>query len=151
MVEAAVDGIDGLEACPIEVERPGPSCTADTVEALARPNRELFLIVGTDVAGELGTWHRVERIPPLATPVIVNRGGAGGGEVPAGLWRIERVSMPRLDVSSTELRARAARGWPLDGLVPPDAVRLIRERNLYRQRKDGAPAGARPRCGTPDG
>jgi nicotinate-nucleotide adenylyltransferase len=135
MVEAAVEGIEGLEACAIEVERPGPSYTAHTIEALAGPNRQLFLIIGTDVAAELDTWHDLERIPPLATLVIVDREGVTGeGEVPGGAWRIERVSIPRLDLSSTELRARVARGWPLDGMVPPGAVRVIRERNLYRRR-----------------
>jgi nicotinic acid mononucleotide adenylyltransferase len=48
------------------------------------------------------------------------------------------VSIPRLDVSSTELRARAARGWPLDGLVPPGAVRIIAERGLYQPLSAGA-------------
>ncbi len=48
LVEAAVDGIDGLEASAVEVERPGPSVTADTLEALAAPDNELFLMLGAD-------------------------------------------------------------------------------------------------------
>ncbi len=131
MVEAAVEGIDGLGVCPIEVERTGPSYTADTLEALSGPDRELFLVVGADVAATLSTWTGVERIPDLATLVVVDRAGAGDGFSPPGRWRVEHVAIPQLDVSSTELRARAARGWPLDGLVPPGVVRVIRERNLY--------------------
>jgi len=147
MVRAAVDGIEGLAVSPLEVERDGPSYTYQTLEALGGPGRDLFLIVGADVAATMRTWVGLERLPGLATLVVVDRapGGAGvspGGDrppeegppaegLPAG-WVCERVSIPRLDVSSTELRARAARGWPLDGLVPPGAVRLIAERRLYR-------------------
>jgi nicotinate-nucleotide adenylyltransferase len=139
MVEAAVDGVDGLEVCDLELRRPGPTYTADTLEALSAPGRTLFLIVGADVAATLATWAGVERIPALATLVVVDRAGTppapGPPPGPAGgdgAWRLERVSIPRLDISSTELRARAGRGWPLDGLVPPGAIRVIQERSLYR-------------------
>ena len=131
MVEAAIEGIEGLEVCGIEVERSGPSYTADTLATLSGADRELFLVVGADVAATLPTWAGVERIPGLATLVVVDRPGAVDAAFPAGPWRVEHVSIPHLDVSSTDLRARAARGWPLDGLVPPGAVRIISERNLY--------------------
>lgn len=133
MVRAATEGIDGLEVSPIEVEREGPSYTSQTLEALSGPDRRLFLIVGADVAATMSTWVGIERLPGLATLVVVDRAGdrPGEGGPPAG-WPCERVAIPRLDVSSTELRARAARGWPLDGLVPPGAVRVITERGLYR-------------------
>ncbi|HEY3140177.1 MAG TPA: nicotinate-nucleotide adenylyltransferase [Acidimicrobiales bacterium] len=133
MVEAAIEGIDGLEVCGIEVERSGPSYTADTLEALSGPGRELFLVMGADVAAGLSTWTGVERIPDLATLVVVDRAGAAGGDAPPGRWRVEHVTIPHLDVSSTDLRARAARGWPLDGLAPPEVVRIIAERKLYNQ------------------
>jgi nicotinate-nucleotide adenylyltransferase len=131
MVTAAIEGIEGLEVCAIEVERTGPSYTADTLETLSGPGRELFLVVGADVAATLHTWTGVERIPKLATLVVVDRAGASDGVSFPAPWRVEHVAIPHLDVSSTDLRARAARGWPLDGLVPPGAVRVIRERNLY--------------------
>jgi nicotinate-nucleotide adenylyltransferase len=131
MVEAAIEGIEGLEVCGIEVERAGPSYTADTLEALSGPDRDLFLVVGADVAATLPTWAGVERIPDLATLVVVDRPGAPDPDVPPGSWRVEHVSIPYLDVSSTDLRARAVRGWPLDGLVPPGVVRVISQRSLY--------------------
>jgi nicotinate-nucleotide adenylyltransferase len=138
MVQAAVDGIEGLEVSSLEVERGGPSYTYETLEALAGPERQLFLVVGADVAATMKTWVGVERLPGLATLVVVDRAGdrpPEEGPAAEGLpetWACERVSIPRLDVSSTDLRARAARGWPLDGLVPPGAVRVIGERRLYR-------------------
>lgn len=133
MVRAAVEGIDGLEVSPLEVERKGPSYTYETLEALSSPRSALFLIVGADVAAAIHTWVGVERLPALAILVVVDRAGdqPQEGGLPAG-WQCERVSIPRLDVSSTDLRARAARGWPLDGLVPRGAVRIITERALYR-------------------
>ena len=133
MVQAAVGGIAGLEVSSVEVERDGPSYTYQTLEAMSGLKRALFLIVGADVAATMHSWVGVERLPGLATLVVVDRAGDGradGG--PPARWQCERVVIPRLDVSSTDLRARAARGWPLDGLVPPAAVRVIAERGLYR-------------------
>jgi len=132
MVRAAVEGIAGLEVSPLEVEREGPSYTYETLESLSAPGRRLFLIVGADVAATLSSWVGIERLPGLATLVVVDRAGEPADSEPPEGWRCERVSIPRLDLSSTELRARAGRGWPLDGLVPPGAVRVITERGLYR-------------------
>jgi nicotinate-nucleotide adenylyltransferase len=138
MARAAVEEIDGLEVSPVEVERDGPSYTYQTLEALAGPGRRLFLVVGADVAATMHTWVGIERLPALAALVVVDRAGdrpPAEGPPAEGLpegWPCHRVAIPRLDVSSTELRARAARGWPLDGLVPPGAVRIIVDRGLYR-------------------
>lgn len=131
MVRSAVDGIEGVEACDIEVGRLGPSYTADTLEALSAPGRTLFLVVGEDVARTLPTWRAVERLPGLATLAIVDRAGADPVPDPPGPWDVVRLSIPSLEISSTELRRRAAQGWPLDGLMPPGAVRIVLDRKLY--------------------
>ncbi|MEA3020562.1 MAG: nicotinate-nucleotide adenylyltransferase [Actinomycetota bacterium] len=132
MVAAAVAGHEGLEASAIEIERGGVSYTADTLAALrsGQPDAELFLIVGQDQAANLPTWERVDEIRSLATLVVVHRPGAEGGPVP-GPWRQIDVDVPRLEVSSSDLRARFADGRPLDWLVPDAVVRLARERGLY--------------------
>jgi nicotinate-nucleotide adenylyltransferase len=130
LVEAAVDGIDGLEACPLEVEREGASVTADTLEALAAPGRELALVLGADAVANMGTWRRLDETRDLATIVVVERKGEHA-EPPGDGWRVEHVGVPRIDVSSSELRARLAEGRPVDGLVPPAVVRAIRARGLY--------------------
>lgn len=131
MVAAAIEGIVGIEVSTIEVERSGPSYTLDTLRALERPERQLFLIVGSDVVSTLDTWHRVDDLKELATLVILDRAGlAPNAEWMAG-WKVERVPMPRIDISSTELRARLNEGRPVDGLIPPQVMRVIRERRLY--------------------
>jgi nicotinate-nucleotide adenylyltransferase len=134
MVKAAVGGLPGLEASRLEIDRGGPSYTADTVAQLAamNPGAELFVIVGWDVSAELGTWERLDEVRDTASLVVVNRPGTAP---PRGLrqlgWRLEQVSVPNLEISSTDLRARAADGRPLDYLVPEAAVRVIRQRGLY--------------------
>src|SRR5438552_15635121 len=73
MVRAAVEGIEGLEVSPLEVERDGPSYTYETLGSLSAPGRELFLIVGADVAATMGSWVGIERLPALASLVVVTR------------------------------------------------------------------------------
>jgi nicotinate-nucleotide adenylyltransferase len=131
MVIAAVEGIDGVEASAIEIERGVPSVTADTLEALAAPGRELFVILGADAVRNMPTWRRLEETRDLAAIIVVARDGQADVTPPGDGWRVERVRIPRLDVSSTDVRTRLAAGRPVDGLVPPGTVRVIRDRNLY--------------------
>lgn len=134
LVAAAVGEVEGVEASRIEIDRGGPSYTVDTVEEVARanPTAELFCVVGADVADVLGTWERSEVIAELATLVVVNRPGSVRTASLEG-WRVEEVEVPALEVSSTDLRSRAADGRPLDYLVPEEAVRCIRTRGLYAE------------------
>ena len=132
VVQAAVQGTEGVEASGIEVDRGGESYTADTLEELERPGRELFLVVGSDVAAELHTWRRPEVVARLATLVVVSRGGSPDVD-PGHPWRVEHVRIPKLDVSSSDLRDRAADGRPLEHLVPLAAIACIRERGLYAE------------------
>jgi nicotinate-nucleotide adenylyltransferase len=134
MVKAAVGGVEGVEASRMEIDRGGPSYTADTIAEMTvlHPQAELFVIVGWDVSAELGTWERLSEVRELASLVVVNRPGT---PPPVGLvqqgWRLEEVTVPNLEISSTDLRARAMSGRPLDYLIPEPAVRVIRERGLY--------------------
>jgi nicotinate-nucleotide adenylyltransferase len=130
MVAAAIQDDAGLEASALEIDRSGPSYTIDTVEQLATSERELFVIVGSDVAASIGTWHRVDALREAATLAIVNREGCEAGRAPDG-WRTAAVTMPRLDISSTDLRRRIAAGEPVDYLIPQGAVRVLRDHGLY--------------------
>lgn len=136
LVRAAVAGTQGVEPSAIEIDRGGPSYTADTLEQLDAEgqSRELFLVVGADVAADLPTWRRTDVVARLATLVVVNRAGSPPVEVgpPWRVERVERVTIPALGVSSSDLRARAAAGRPLDHLTPAAVIDGIRERGLYR-------------------
>lgn len=135
VVEAALEGITGVEASRIEIDRPGDTVTADTLEELAAQDRsrELFLIVGADVAADLHTWRRGDVCARLATLVVVNRGGASPARPPelGGGWRVREVEIPTLDISSSDVRARLSAGRPVDFLLPRPAIDLIRARGLY--------------------
>jgi nicotinate-nucleotide adenylyltransferase len=131
LVDAAVDGVEGVEASAIEIERDAPSVTAETLEALTAPGRELFLVLGADAVANMGTWRRLEETRELATVVVVERAGDAHSEPPGSGWRVQRVAIPRLDIASTDLRQRLGSGRPIDGLVPPAVVRTIRARGLY--------------------
>lgn len=130
MVVAALDGVDGLVASRIEMDRDGPTYTIDTVEELAAPGRELFLVMGSDVAAGLSTWHRVDEMRERVTLAIVDREETPCA-APAG-WRVARVSAPRLELSSTDLRRRVAAGEPIEFLVPTPAARILHAHELYR-------------------
>ena len=132
MVEAACAGVDGVEASRLEIDRGGPSYTVDTVRELGRlhPGARLLLLVGADVAGELDTWHDVDELSGLVTLVIVDRGGIDRVDDPPG-WRVERLRIPALDVSSSELRDRLATGRSVDFLIPEAAILCMARLGLY--------------------
>jgi nicotinate-nucleotide adenylyltransferase len=130
LVALAVADVDGVEASAVEVDREGASVTADTLEALLGPGHELFLVLGADAVANMGTWRRLEDTRDLATVVVVEREGEHAQPPGAG-WRVEHVGIPRLDISSTDLRTRLAAGRPVDGMIPPAVVRAIHVRGLY--------------------
>ncbi|MDP9264819.1 MAG: nicotinate-nucleotide adenylyltransferase [Chloroflexota bacterium] len=113
---------------PVEIERPGPSFTLATLESL-RGQGELFLILGSDALRDFARWQEPDRILALATLLIADRPGV---PVPASSVPFVRFDAPSLDISSHELRLRAARGRSLRYLVPDPAWIYIEERGLYR-------------------
>ncbi len=143
MVEAAVGDVVGLQASDVEIVSGGVSYTADTLVTLRHhhPAAELFLILGSDAAAGLPTWERVDEVRGLATLVVATRPGADDATPPAG-WEHQAVEVPRLEVSSTDLRARFADGRPLDWLVSDAVVHVIRQRNLYAVHQMASPRSA---------
>jgi nicotinate-nucleotide adenylyltransferase len=133
MVAAAVANVDGLEASDLELRRGGDSFTADTIADLLDedPSRSLFVIVGQDAAAGMPTWERIDEVRARSTLVVVERPGADAS-LPSG-WAFERVEVPRLEVSSTDLRRRVVDGRPLAFLVPDGAIAVLSERRLYRE------------------
>jgi len=132
MVEAAVAGVAGLRAGRAEIDFGGPSYTADTLVHLSRehPGAHLFTIVGDDAAAKIESWERYEEVVARSTLVVVDRPGAPV-ELPAG-YRWVHVEVPRLEVSSTDLRDRFVDGRPLDYLITEPVLDVIAELGLYR-------------------
>jgi nicotinate-nucleotide adenylyltransferase len=131
MVQAAIDEVPGVEASRIELDRAGATYSIDTVDALQHedPARTIVLVVGADVAVKLDSWHRADELRERVTLAVVTR--EGSDPIALDGWRVEHVPIPRLDVSSTDLRARVASGRPIDVLVPAGAVRVLRAHGLY--------------------
>ena len=131
MVEAAVRDVPGLMPGRQEIEHGGPSYTADTLAVLADefPHADFFTIIGDDAAAGLRTWSRWSEVVERSQLVVVDRPGEPvevGDDVD---WI--RVEVPRLEVSSTDLRARFTDGRPLDYLVTQPVLDVIRSHGLY--------------------
>jgi nicotinate-nucleotide adenylyltransferase len=131
----AAEGADWLSASRLEVDRPGPSYTADTLEALTAG--ELYFLLGADQALRLARWHEPERVLRAATLAVAGREGVPLEDVLAavrrvGDARVEPFSMPRMDVSSTEVRRRVGAGVPYRFLLPEPVADRIERVGLYR-------------------
>lgn len=131
MVAAAVAQVPGLVAGAHEIRAGGASYTADTLMTLAdeHPGAALFTIVGDDAAAGIRTWERADEVLERSRLVVVDRPG-DPVELDADIDWI-RVEVPRLEVSSTDLRARWADGRPLDYLVTDEVLAVVAERRLY--------------------
>jgi nicotinate-nucleotide adenylyltransferase len=131
MVDAAVRDVPGLLVGRQEIDLGGPSYTADTLEALAaeHPGAEFYTIIGDDAAAGLQTWTRWDEVVQRSHLVVVDRPGDPVKLADDVDWI--RVEVPRLEVSSTDLRARFTDGRPLDYLVTQPVLDVIRARGLY--------------------
>jgi nicotinate-nucleotide adenylyltransferase len=139
MVELAVAGHDGLVPSHIELDRGGVSYTIDTVRELARayPGQRFVLLVGSDAALQIRSWHEAEALLDSASFVIFNRPETALapqtlhelGFAPART-RIVHLDTPA--IAAHQVRDRLARGAPIDDLVPSAVVDYIRNHALYR-------------------
>ncbi len=137
----AIGDDERLGVCDLEVLRGGPSYTVDTLRELhARtPEDHLTFIVGGDIALGLPSWHEPEAVLGLARLAVAERSGAGREDIAACLS--ERFpaappavffDMPRMDISSSQIRARIAAGRPIRYLVPAPVAEHIARGKLYR-------------------
>ena len=129
-----------LAVSRLELDRPGPSYTADTLRAIheSAPGDDLTFIVGGDMAHSLPTWREPEAVLELATLAVAARSGTGRADIEqrlaglAGRERIRFFDMPRVDISSSDVRRRVRDGRPIRYLVPEEVVRYIGSEGLYR-------------------
>jgi nicotinate-nucleotide adenylyltransferase len=151
MCRLAVAEAHGISACGLELERGGASYTVDTLEAIhaKEPQAHLTFIAGADTARTLGSWREPQRVLELAELAVATRTGSGRREVldalgavtalePDRQARVRFLSMPAIEVSSSMVRERVARGEPIDELVGPSVASYIAEHRLYRARVGAA-------------
>ena len=141
MLRRALAKVDGMRTSRLELERPSPSYTVDTLRALAEPRRELFLILGADALAELARWREPAEVLRLATLLVAKRPGTSAdvsalARLGPGVARVRFLESLLVDLSARELRAHARAGGSLRYLVPDPAWRYAAERGLYRQRRD---------------
>ena len=144
MLELALAGNERLRPSSIELDRGGVSYTVDTLAAIRgeRPETELFLLMGADSLRDLPTWREPQRICELATPVVVRRSGAPQPDLAVlkqfmPSERIDQVrglmvEMPIIELSSTDLRERAAAGRSLRYRTPRAVEKYIETHRLYQ-------------------
>ncbi len=153
MVALAIAGHPHFEVSDLELRRPGPSYTVDTLEALAGSGDELFLLVGSETFLDLLSWRAPKRVAALARLVVVPRAGsafdpesaaaqkvlraigaerfvhAGPGPLPPAAVVIAHVTS--LPISASELRRRAREGRSLAYRLPDAVIAHIQARRLY--------------------
>lgn len=140
MVRLAVQDNEHFECSRIELDRPGPSYTIDTIRqilGLYGENTRVYLLVGADEAREFMTWRDPYGIKELSTIVVANRPGYPISEVLAALppdfaSAVKPLEIPGVDISSTDVRARIKLGCSIRYLVPGAVESYIRDNELYR-------------------
>ncbi|HEX7979227.1 MAG TPA: nicotinate-nucleotide adenylyltransferase [Gemmatimonadaceae bacterium] len=132
MTERLVQGIPGFSVDPAEIDRPGLSYTVDTLAGLAEanPGAELFLLLGADAYALFEQWREPARVRALATIVVMVRGDTT--LTPSATGEVQVLQSRRVDISSTELRARVRDGRTIRGFVPDAVADYIAEHRLYR-------------------
>lgn len=132
MVTNAIAGLDQLLVSSVDIEREGPSYSIDTIDDLAEqyPDVEFEFIIGSDVLTGLPTWHRYEELVSRVVFVVAERPGTPL-EYPPEV-QVAAITVPLLDVSSTDIRERVAQGRSIAFLVPDPVGEYVHNTGLYR-------------------
>jgi nicotinate-nucleotide adenylyltransferase len=132
MVTAAIADHPGWRCSRVEIDRPGPSYTADTMDELAteNPGARLWFVMGADRLAGFADWHTPDRILAVARLAVVSRGGRDRTQLSTDAERVapgcvDLLEAPEVDVSSTMVRERLAAGAPVEYLVPDGVARLL--------------------------
>jgi nicotinate-nucleotide adenylyltransferase len=142
-LEDAVAGAPGLEVSRLELDREGPSYTADTLEAMAaaEPGAAIWFILGADQLAGLPGWRDPGRVLAAARLAVVPRAGhdarALAGEIAPG--RADVLDVPEIGISSSMIRERIAAGLPVRFLVPPEVERSLRREGLVASPQPSSP------------
>jgi nicotinate-nucleotide adenylyltransferase len=135
MLDLAIAGSPGFKLEQLELDRPGPSYTVNTLRELrARERRaDFILLLGADAAADLPGWREADRIPELARVVVFARPGSSVPDSPA---IAEVITVPEINISATEVRRRVGRGEPIRYWVPDSVAEYISRHRLYLDQND---------------
>jgi nicotinate-nucleotide adenylyltransferase len=140
MTALAVEGHPLFAASRVELDRRGPTYTADTMASLRDfygSDTRLFFVAGADAVANLPTWEKLDALRELAEFISVTRPGVSASiESSDGLPTIHQMDIPGVDISATEIRRRVTSGMPIDYLVPPRVASYIKAHGLFQ----GTPA-----------
>lgn len=134
MTQLAIAGNEHFDLSRVDVDRPGPTYTVDTLRDIRaqQPDAELFFITGADSISQIGTWKDSDQIWPLAHLVGVTRPGHALEVPKSPHGAVSLLEIPALAISSTDIRARVKAGKPIDYLLPEAVIDYIQQNNLYR-------------------
>ncbi|MGD8473030.1 MAG: nicotinate-nucleotide adenylyltransferase [Anaerolineae bacterium] len=142
MVELAIATNPHFALSRVDVDRPAPSYTVETLELLRAewgPGPRFFFIEGPDSLSDIVCWYQPQRLIELCELAVVARPGSNVDlaglerQLPGLTDRLHWVEMPLLEISSTDVRARARTGRPISYLVPHGVEAYIRQHGLYRE------------------
>jgi len=134
MLRRAIRGHSGFELSEIETRFEGPSYTTQTLDFLAKENKnaEWFLIIGADSLRDLHTWRDPKRLCRQAKFIVYPRAGCDLSHVdPLFLANMELLDVPHLDLSSTHVRDQAREGRDICDIVPDAVAQYIKANHLY--------------------
>jgi nicotinate-nucleotide adenylyltransferase len=128
MLRAAIEGDPRFCLDTLELDRPSPSYTVDTIDALRSrgPDAAIVCLIGEDNVARLSSWHRFADLAKMVEFAVLDRSGLKTAHPYPAIRR-------HLDISATDIRNRVARGQSIRYLVPPAVEKIIRERQLYRE------------------
>ena len=145
MISLAIEGRDMFCVSDVELKRPEPSYTLDTVRAFKAKYGEdarLYWLIGADMVGDLAKWHRINELIDHCTLSVMPRGGFeqpdfGGLEEVLGHRRVEKLRQnmlltPAIDISSTKIRRKIAAGLDFSDMVHRRVAAYIEQKGLYR-------------------
>ncbi|HMD53203.1 MAG TPA: nicotinate (nicotinamide) nucleotide adenylyltransferase [Phycisphaerae bacterium] len=144
MLRLATANEPDIEISDLEIKRPPPSYTFDTIQSLRKqfPTDEFVLLIGADQLPKLHTWHKIGELLAGVKTAVLPRDGSPIPENPpdkilAPCWpEIKKnvLELPKIVISATDIRQRVSQGLSISGLVHPDVERYIGERHLYSSR-----------------
>ncbi|MBQ3688898.1 MAG: nicotinate-nucleotide adenylyltransferase [Bacteroidales bacterium] len=140
LMKRAIEGYRKFSACDIEFQMPKPSYTIDTLTYLHEkyPEREFYLIMGTDNLERFDHWKNYEQILKNYNLIVFPRNGSDGGYL-KDHPKIQIVNTPLIEVSSTFIRESIQEGKDVRFFMPEKAFEYLDEMNFYKKSKKNTP------------